>query len=628
MERDFGGGSEAIVHHEGDHINAADDESETEKPDVERWDPLGAANDSESDVRQLDSERDLNSELEHFCDINRIRNLEEEQEMLTSSLLALTSHFAQVQFRLRQIVKAAPEERDTLLKNLEEFAFRGIPEVQEIEGGSSNLMMSSVEWQRNRQQELIQQLKKQLEDLEKFAFESGEPVLPQSMLVEKQKVIIDEFRSKINLNLDEHNLPHLSPEDLRHQVDSALGEFVSPLKMKDQLVAQLKTQITDLERFIEFIQNADETVPGELDTNCDCISEEHRRKPLPRKHSRSRMTSSSSQDGEKRSNNTEGKFMERSQSIVKRVLTLLEIFTSSQIGCASTATHFQKNSFKKTARGSHWGDLRAQLEVDIQEICNFARKKDEDDSQDDSTSVYLSDSDSEPDAQVVTQQRRKKPTAKPRKQTPDNIYLMSIVRKRFAMTLLKLMQHGLRNPDSSSMIVPFISCFAMPKVAYGDYGATVGDEDDRGGKQMHAWELILEYYYIKNGDKYNETPARRLSQSFNLEIVGGTAISIKQGLLSTIGSIIALHAPYKRNHNSHFKAFVCAGLNTGKLAKWLQLIYQCPELCSTYYTSWSYAAKTGFRDALRSLEPLSLLKFDLPVDFAIRQFQNMNDVFQ
>jgi len=45
---------------------------------------------------------------------------------------------------------------------------------------------------------------------------------------------------------------------------------------------------------------------------------------------------------------------------------------------------------------------------------------------------------------------------------------------------------------------------------------------------MHAWELILKYYELKNGDRYNSTPARKLSQSFNLDIVGGTAISNKQ----------------------------------------------------------------------------------------------------
>jgi hypothetical protein len=48
------------------------------------------------------------------------------------------------------------------------------------------------------------------------------------------------------------------------------------------------------------------------------------------------------------------------------------------------------------------------------------------------------------------------------------------------------------------------------------------------GKRMHAWELILKYYELKNGDRYNSTPARKLSQSFNLDIVGGTAISNKQ----------------------------------------------------------------------------------------------------
>lgn len=41
-------------------------------------------------------------------------------------------------------------------------------------------------------------------------------------------------------------------------------------------------------------------------------------------------------------------------------------------------------------------------------------------------------------------------------------------------------------------------------------------------------------------------------------------ISIKfcsfQQLLSTIGNIISSHTKYKRSYDSHFKAFVCAGL--------------------------------------------------------------------
>lgn len=44
-------------------------------------------------------------------------------------MIALTTHFAQVQFRLRQIVDAPPQDKELLLRDLEEFAFRGIPEI-------------------------------------------------------------------------------------------------------------------------------------------------------------------------------------------------------------------------------------------------------------------------------------------------------------------------------------------------------------------------------------------------------------------------------------------------------------------------------------------------------------------
>ena len=40
--------------------------------------------------------------------------LEQEQEQLNSSLMALTTHFAQVQFRLKQIVTAPGEEKEVI----------------------------------------------------------------------------------------------------------------------------------------------------------------------------------------------------------------------------------------------------------------------------------------------------------------------------------------------------------------------------------------------------------------------------------------------------------------------------------------------------------------------------------
>ena len=52
-----------------------------------------------------------------------MRELEEEQEQLNSSLLALTTHFAQVQFRLKQIVNAPDETREV---GYNFFSFVGI----------------------------------------------------------------------------------------------------------------------------------------------------------------------------------------------------------------------------------------------------------------------------------------------------------------------------------------------------------------------------------------------------------------------------------------------------------------------------------------------------------------------
>lgn len=45
------------------------------------------------------------------------------------SLISIYLRLPQVQFRLRQIVDAPANEKETLLKELEEFAFRGIPDV-------------------------------------------------------------------------------------------------------------------------------------------------------------------------------------------------------------------------------------------------------------------------------------------------------------------------------------------------------------------------------------------------------------------------------------------------------------------------------------------------------------------
>lgn len=89
----------------------------------ERWAPVGAVTDPE------DEPEGHGAPCGHAA--ARLRRLEEEHQQLHSSLLALTSHFAQVQFRLKQIVHSQSEEQDKqkMLKELEDFAFRGCPHV-------------------------------------------------------------------------------------------------------------------------------------------------------------------------------------------------------------------------------------------------------------------------------------------------------------------------------------------------------------------------------------------------------------------------------------------------------------------------------------------------------------------
>lgn len=112
----------------------------------------------------------------------------------------------------------------------------------------------------------------------------------------------------------------LTPADVKQQVDVALGQLVSPLRMKEHLVAQLKTQVADLERFINYLQ------ADTKHARCACGCALHSiQKPIK--------------------NETMG--------IVHKTAMLLQMFAVLHLGCG--AQHFKKNDLKKTMKGNHWG---------------------------------------------------------------------------------------------------------------------------------------------------------------------------------------------------------------------------------------------------------------------------------
>ena len=68
-----------------------------------------------------------------------------------------------------------------------------------------------IEMEKSREQEFIKELKQKLDELEHYAAASGslegEPTL---ITIEKQRILIDELRKKLNLQLDDASVSELS----------------------------------------------------------------------------------------------------------------------------------------------------------------------------------------------------------------------------------------------------------------------------------------------------------------------------------------------------------------------------------------------------------------------------------
>lgn len=257
--------------------------------------------------------------------------------------------------------------------------------------------------------------------------------------------------------------------------------------MKEQLVSQLKTQIADLERFINYLQ-------GEVSTEtlaCTCACPVH----AGGSSAGSGGSASYAKRHFDRKPIEEDGNRTRTLNTVRKVVALLHMFLMSQLGCGSERV---RRNFKKNPV-HNWRDLRTRLDIAVEHVLETIaeaqqRHLEEEEDDDDLENDYTSDSDSASHA---------------------NAKLTSAVRKHLAASIRDLMQHGLTSDVlRSTSVVPFVGCFPQRNVASSNL--------------MHAWELILKYYEIKNGRRYNSSPAQKLSQSFNLDLAAGRIASSKQ----------------------------------------------------------------------------------------------------
>ncbi|KAM8844814.1 RUN domain-containing protein 1 isoform 2-T2 [Spinachia spinachia] len=551
----------------------------------ERWAPVGAVA-SPEDESDLGSpgrpKRGASSPATDAEMAVRLEKLEEEQHLLNSSLLALTSHFAQVQFRLKQVVQAQSEEKERMLAELEEFAFGGCPHVvvgcraqdaAQLENSTEREKRERLEAQREKQKDLILQLKTQLDDLERFAYQEGSyDSLPQSVVMERQKVIIDELIKKLDVNLNE-DIGNSSPEELRRKVDAAIAQIVNPARVKEQLVDQLKTQIRDLEMFINFIQD---------EVGNPLLSDGG-----PSQQPRASGTNARAPGVKKKVDPEQAqKMRETGLQLIQKALAVLQIFAASQFGCAPG--HLPQSAWSREPTLQDYGPLLQRLEVAVDKVRVLGSWK-------------------QPALEHVVNYTSNSALG-PRDE------LTASVRKELAMALKDLLSHGLFSPSQTmSLVLAPISCL----LPYTPAPHT-----------MHPWELFVKYYHSKNGKAFVETPARQLSQSFSLPVAGGpVTVTPKQSLLWAVHTVLKEHGRYKRGPDTEFKALVCMALNEQRLVSWLNLLCKSGSLVHPHYQSWSYMAQTGFEGALRILGRISHLKFDLPVDLAVRQLKNIKDAF-
>ncbi|TGZ70376.1 hypothetical protein CRM22_003232 [Opisthorchis felineus] len=728
----------------------------------ERWAPLGATSSPEPSCSS--AHHSVNSELTTWT-APELSKLVAENEQMTHALIALTSHFAQVQFRLGQVLSAKEENREEMLRSLEQFASRGIPDLQlfavppSIPNGSGDVPTGF----HPKPQKLIEELKSQLDELERFAYEMGEQKQPPTQAVlEKQRLVLEELSRKLELDIE--NLGELSNEELKTIVNSAVQQFLNPMKINEQLVEQLKTQVVDLERFIDFLhgsgtcgdalmQALDEFKRAHQLAGFD--STQHSTPGIQLGHSRHLNTDVASGPNEFAAHmGEEGgspvfrdkRPRDRTITLLQRAVAILHIFASAHFGPnVSEWTPAVKAKGKRTSAGNlrnsatverakvqHWGIARAHLEVAIDSVlekvellrsleqekftveshqtsCIMQSTLESAAMDQGSSGITYSDRLDQPESRpsigsrsrlsvtsgelrsvrlgkkthlhdikahairsgsgeaVLSSSNQRKNSVSSSLTTVKltstdtkeflyaeaNRMVIRTVRRQLCPALRDLIEHGLmkkplstvvEEPFQRNLLWPFFGCLASRRLGpsedgFESVGVDVDNESDQTSCSTtvnhsrinksgpHAWHVFLKFYYMKNGQVYNESPARKLSESFDLDSYGGKAITLRQRFFNAMGTVLETHGAYHRSDDSRFKSFISIALNEGRLVQWLRMVLKNQSFVSAIYQPWSYTLSTGFDDALHSLNRLSNLGIQLPYDYSVRHLREIGDAF-
>lgn len=563
--------------------------------------------------------------------------MESEEEVRDNTLIALTTHFAKVQFRLKQIVSADAQHKEGLLRELEEFAFQGCPGSMTYDTAAAG-ENGSTEAQQQRRSDLMEKLKDQLRDLEECARtvekeEEGGTGGQGSDLAHKQHLIIEELRRRFDLQFGD--LESMSTEEVKEEVSKA----VKGIQSKKDLVSQLTTQVSDLHRYIAYLQEdpgrsqtrtvarpgplrpslsstsaAQSTQPKHVsfadereEDSCSSSGGGHQFQPLHTTMVASRASADagvllgdmSDSGGVQCSVDTnEIAWMGTSDStplyqckapddlrlsllVMRKTLTVMQLLTLWQCGGSfQCLPRYVADGHRKRYHSA----LRS-LEVAVDRIAILT--------------TSLAD-------QALTASMA----------VALETELHEEVSMSLADSLRVLLEHGLINGGGGAG--PGKGCVSV----WGSWGrVAVVDE-----KECGAWKVFQFYYGLKNGKDYSTKPDQLLSSSFSLPIA--TSSSIKKTLLSAIYRVENMYVNCRNtSKDTKFRALVCEGFNLCHLAEWFRIVATHPTVAEELYTSSSFLASTGFRPAIACLENLKDNPPCQPVELPSDYYHSTN-VFQ
>ena len=450
-------------------------------------------------------------------------------------------------------------------------------------------------------------------------------------------------------DVDEEDENVVPEADMKKYIDTTMAKLINPKKAKEDVISQVSKQIHSMEKFVTFLQSYESSVETDHETT-DTARKQGDNGGSSRNTASKTAAAKSSQDQKdlpaphakilKMTEEKRKKMHEASIAVIKKGMTVLQIFAISQFGCS--ARHFREYMIRKSEQatcsstgylkpyesfrasvdrlmmlhmklievGGLTPDAEDELNLPISSTdkrASWSRKRSE------STSSSF-DRYNKRSSTLTSQLSTSSTTTIPERTNASAIQedLIRLVRGEFSTSLKELVQHGLCQSFQSSNLSTkaLVGCMSSHTVQ---------------GHGLHIWELFDKFYQLKRGDTFNRQPSNMLSEAFAMDI-GCTQQNPKQALLTVLHRIKKTHEPRKRSYDAMYKALVSASLNRGRLAQWIRLVIRCPELVDRHFERWSYVIRTGFDEVLTSLEKLSSLTFFLPEDLAIRHLlKNTNE---